>query len=124
MKILIESIPHNLHRYSTTGDYYEKDGIEHVIVSELADKRMMQMVVLHELIEKFLTEARGIKEEDILVYDTAHADSDEPGDEPDAPYYKEHFFAETVERLICGQFGINWDEYCDTIASLYETKDN
>lgn len=71
MKIVIKSIPHSHHRYSgTVGDYFtDKKGIEQVCVSEMSDWRYEYLVAMHELIEDFLCQHRGIKESDITEFD-------------------------------------------------------
>jgi hypothetical protein len=47
-----------------------------------------------------------------------HAIGDEPGDDPRAPYYKEHFFATNIERMIAHEMGIDWNEYSQKVESL------
>lgn len=42
----------------------------------------------------------------------------EAGDDPKAPYRKEHQFATMVEKAVCHELGINWDKYDKTIMSL------
>ena len=69
MKINFKTIPQKLHRYDTIGDYwYDKKSVLQVRVTEM-DKRSEFLVLIHELIEQFLTEERGIKEEDIMNFD-------------------------------------------------------
>lgn len=120
MKIHIETIPQAGQRYATAGDYFwDKDGVLQIRVSELGNEDMEYLCAGHELREAWLAYRRGIKEPDIMAFDIAHADSDDPGSEPDAPYYKEHFFSEAIERLEAGQLNINWQEYDRTIMNLF-----
>jgi hypothetical protein len=35
----------------------------------------------------------------------------EPGDDPRAPYYREHQFASGMERLMAAELGIDWQQY-------------
>jgi len=119
MKILIQSIPHHQHRYSTLGDYWrDEDGTLQIRVSEMSDPRDMILCALHELVEVVLCEHRNIAEPDIMAFDVAHPDADEPGDLPDAPYHKEHVFAEIVERLMAAQLERNWNDYGAAVEAL------
>ena len=45
---------------------------------------------------------------------------DEPGDDPRAPYHREHEFAGCVERLLAHELGIDWNDYEDALDALYE----
>lgn len=123
MKIVIESIPHNTHRYNTIGDYWEdSNGVLQVRVSALGDERKEVLIAIHEVIEFFLCRARNIKEPDILAWDKAVPDSSpyasDPGHDPSAPYHREHVFAECVERLVAFELGVNWQEYEKAIDAL------
>lgn len=128
MKIIIESIPHNEHRYPTVGDYYtQPDGTEIIKVSALPDWRYEFLIAFHELIEDFLCQQRGIKEPDIKAFDEMfeaerlegkHSDEAEPGFDPRAPYRKEHSFATAMERLMALELGADWDAYEKAIMEL------
>lgn len=118
MKIEISTIPQAQQRYATLGDYwgsYETPGQQTIVVSQLGDRRMEFLIGLHEMIESFLCEERGIAEPDIMAFDMAVPDdspyTDDPGHDPAAPYHKEHVFAESIERLVAQQLGVNWQEY-------------
>jgi len=114
MKISIKTIQHQYHRYPTLGDYYDKDGESHIFVSDVGNEDAEFLIAIHELIEQYLCRKRGISEESISAFDIAYENSGkdgEPGDEKDAPYYKEHQFATIMERLICQELGIDWREY-------------
>lgn len=124
MKIVIETIPHDRHRYPTIGDYWrDADGTLQVRVSEMPDSRDVLLVALHELVEVVLCEHRGIREEDITAFDKSHCDDrdpyvDDPGNSPDAPYHNEHVFSETVERLIALELDRNWQEHEAALGAL------
>lgn len=119
MKIVIQSIPHCEHRYPTLGDYWrDADGTLQIRVSEMADARDMVLCALHEMVEVLVCEHRGIAEPDIMAFDVAHPDADEPGELPDAPYHKEHVFAEAVERLMALQLERNWQAYAAAVDAL------
>lgn len=111
MNVTIETIPHTKHRYPTVGDYWWEGCSLRIKVSETGDWRMNMLVAVHELVEALLAEERGISEEVITAFDLSVPDHPDPGHHPDAPYRKEHFFAECIERLLCAEFGIMWQEY-------------
>src|SRR5664280_805781 len=111
MEISIKTIPHNQQRYETVGDYWwDENGNLQIRVSDMGNQDFEYLVAEHELKEAYLCKKRGIKEPDIMAFDIAHPDSDEPGAEPDAPYYKEHMFASAIEMLIAEQLNVNWQE--------------
>lgn len=126
MTIHIESIPHEKQRYPTVGDYWEEDGgIEQVRVSELPDWRYEALVAVHEMVEMILTKHRNISEEMISAFDIAfERDREagkvlgEPGDDPRAPYRREHFFATNVERLLAAELGVDWGAYETLVDGL------
>lgn len=115
--IVIKTIPHNEQRYDTIGDYWidENDTIQ-FRVTKMND-RYEWLVLMHELIEQFLTEQRGITNESIDEFDIEYEKNRtkksllEPGDDPNAPYYSEHQFATAIERLLCTELGISWLVY-------------
>lgn len=125
MKIIIETIPHASHRYPTCGDWFrDSDGTLHIKVSEEIGDKFALLVALHELIEVTLCEERGMACEQVdkfdIAYEKTRAENDdgEPGDSPDAPYRKEHFFATSIERLMCAEMGIEWNKYESDIFKL------
>jgi Mn-dependent DtxR family transcriptional regulator len=126
--IIIQTIPHKEQRYETCGDYWrDKKGDLQIRVSDTGNTNMNFLIAVHELIEVFLTEDRGIKEPLIKAFDEKfeaerlkgiHRIDDDPGDKFDAPYRKEHFFATNIERMLCAELGVNWQEYDNTVMSL------
>jgi hypothetical protein len=44
--------------------------------------------------------------------------SGEPGDAPDSPYRREHFFATSLERLLAAELGVDWAVYEAHVDSL------
>lgn len=125
MDINIKTIPNEEQRYPTIGDWwFTPEGNLELRVSNLGDWKMEAAIIVHELCEVLLCKARGIKQEDVDNFDKQFEENrpedneDEPGDDPAAPYRKEHFFATSIERLLCAELGIDWKEYEDKINSL------
>lgn len=125
MKIVIETVPHKSHRYATCGDWFrDQEGTLHIKVSEEIGETAAFLVALHELIEHKLCEKRGITQNTVDCFDVQFEDerkpgnTDEPGDDPKAPYRKEHFFATSIERLVAAELGVDWTMYDAAINDL------
>ena len=125
MNIEITSIPHKSHRYPTLGDYLiDKDKIK-IFVSQELKPLHQQLVVIHELIELLLCQQRNISFTDIDNFDIEFEkkypnNTDEPGEQEDAPYRKEHLFAEYIETQLAKEFNIDMNEYkldCENVIN-------
>lgn len=124
MNIVIKTIPHEQQRYPTVGDWqWAPDGTLIINVSNLSDWRREALIAVHELVEVLLCKHEGISAESVDRFDKefeatrANDNFDEPGDDPSAPYVKQHCIATGIERILAAQFGINWKEY---EAELYK----
>jgi hypothetical protein len=121
VRIFIEAIPFHHMRYATAGDWLSNgEGGMLIQVSKLGDWRMERLIAIHELIEMTLCEARGIAEPDVKAFDEAHPDADDPGSLDDAPYHKEHVFAEAVEKWVSTELGVDWNDYEARVKALFE----
>ena len=131
LNISIGTIDHKLQRYSTCGDYYKIDinqnlldqkEIDIIRISEMGNPKYEFLVALHEIVEMFLTQERGITEKSISNFDVefeARNLKGEPGDHPNAPYRKEHKFATKIEKMMAKELGVNWKKYEITLDKLY-----
>jgi hypothetical protein len=127
--IHIKTIPHREHRYPTLGDYWrDADGKQQVRISEMGNDDYAFLIIIHELIEWYITEKRGIKEEDIKAFDEKfeqermaglHGEKEEAGFDPRAPYVKEHTFATNIEKQIAQELGVAWEMYASQITKLF-----
>lgn len=147
-KILINFLPHNQQRYETVGDYEEKENDLQINISEMRRWEYEAMVLIHELIEYFLTKKRKISIKQIDSFDKkmeknkkkhghyVHLkfgkvvdclidreskpviNNDEPGVCPEAPYFREHEFATKIEKKLCREFKIKWQKYNEYVNSL------
>lgn len=123
-------ITHSKQRYPTVGDYWKDKSLEdgyQVRVSNMNNDDYHFLVLIHELIELHLVNKRGIMIGDIDAFDKQfekdreaglHPIEAEPGDDPKAPYRKEHFFATSIERIIAHELGVDWEEYDNTVMNL------
>jgi|SRR5215471_13158971 len=126
MKIVIEIIDHHEQRYPTCGDWqidHDKQTLN-IKVSNLGKWQYNVLVGLHEAVEALLCLDRGITEEMVDKFDIEYEkkrsldDFSEPGDHPDSPYRKEHFFATSIERLLAAELKVDWATYERKIDEL------
>ena len=131
MNINIKVIPHDQHRYDTLGDYWFTDnGDLEIRVSDTGNWKHDSMIIIHELVEVLLCKARGIQEPDIMAFDVEfekhRKDGDyesECGDDPAAPYRKEHRTAENFERLLGAELGVHYPDYDRDILDFLRKQD-
>lgn len=125
MKVVIETIPHESQRYPTVGDwYYEEDGTLRIKVSELSDWRYVTLVALHELCEERMCKQDGVTQAQVDAFDKQfeanrpEGNLDEPGDDTEAPYRKQHGIATGIERIMAAELGVDWNKYAAELESL------
>jgi hypothetical protein len=125
MNIQVKVIDHTKQEYPTVGNWSFNDaGDLSVEVSSMGDWRYESLVAVHEIIEALLCQERGISGKEITIFDKRFEDnrkkgnSDEPGDDQQAPYKDEHFFATNIERLLAAELGVDWKEYDKTVVNL------
>ena len=125
--LVVEVVPHDSQRYPICGDWTLcSDGSIHVKVSDVGDRVSELLVGLHEAVEAILCREHGVSEESVCEFDIAFekdaskTDDDEPGEDPAAPYHREHAIAEVVERLVAAEAGVKWCEYDARIDGLFD----
>lgn len=125
MKIEIETIPHETQRYPTVGDWLWENDVLHIKVSALSDWRREMLIAVHELVEVILCKHSDVSQESVDAFDIEYeknrsADDveSEPGDDPRAPYARQHCFATAVERMLAAEMDVNWSQYADELESL------
>ncbi len=121
-------IAHADQRYPTVGDWQAvADGSCHITVSKMSDPRYEVLVAIHELIEATLCAERGIKQSVVDEFDKLfeaerearkHHPDAEPGDDPRAPYHRQHRFATAIETLLAFEMGVDWDAYEREVSEL------
>lgn len=126
MNIEIEIIDHHEQRYDTVGDWdlnFETKTLK-LRISNLGNWRYNFLVTLHEMCEAALCLDREITTEVVDQFDLQFEENrdvgniDEPGDDPKAPYRKEHFFATNLERLMAAELRVDWAKYEEEINNL------
>lgn len=80
------------------------------------------LLATHETVEAIMCRANGVTQKMVDDFDIPYAQTHEEdldaGDEPDAPYQHEHCIATAIERVMCAEFRINWNEYDREVAKL------
>jgi hypothetical protein len=129
MKINIETIPHQEHRYTTVGDWWvDETGTIQIRVSELSDWRREALIAVHELVEILLCKNEGITTEEVDQFDKLYEANrapdceDEPGDDPKAPYVRQHCIATGIERILAAELGVQWKPYEEELCELPEVE--
>lgn len=122
-QVILKVIPHNKQRYDSVGDYFKKGNKWFILCSKMKAEFVF-LVLIHEFVEWFLCQMRGIKNEDIDKFDMEfeknrkQGNEDEPGDDPRAPYFCEHQFASQIEKTCAEELGVDWNEYEDILMKL------
>jgi hypothetical protein len=136
LNVYIQTIPHTEQRYETVGDYFTVDDLSEKVgsapgrvfrISEMDNPDYEFLVMIHEIIESHLVQKRGISDAAIDAFDIQFEKDREAGKVPqdaeagdsiEAPYYREHRFATTIERLVAYELGVDWMSYDNTVMSL------
>jgi len=125
MDIKLQTIPHKNQRYETVGDWIVRHGkLREIYVSDMHNEDYALLVAVHELLEAAICLKRGVTQKQVDEFDKAFeavredGNTEEPGDQPDAPYYREHQFATKVERMLAQELGVEWDVYDRTVVGL------
>ena len=121
----IELIPHEEQRYETAGDWrIDADGAICIKVSDTGYRMDALLVGIHEAVEAILCDAHNVLESDVDAFDiefckTHDLEKEEPGEDPKAPYRREHAAADVVERIVALEADEVWREDGDRINALF-----
>jgi hypothetical protein len=125
VQILIETVNPQAMRYATVGDwFYDADGVLHIQVAHCGNGNSELIVAVHELVEALLCRHNDISEGNVTEYDKqwneqAGLKADEPGNEADAPYHKEHTIATAIEMLMASHLDVNWAQHEDALDKVF-----
>jgi hypothetical protein len=112
----LEVLPWKKMRYLTTGDYYKTKREWKIVAADTGNSDYNFLILIHELIELYLTQKRGIAEPKIKKFDEWFERQKtkgrfknilSPGRHPKAPYKREHMFAAKIEDLIRKELGVS-----------------
>lgn len=120
-RIIVKVIDPANQRFGEVGDWFhdkEEDTVT-VYVSRMVDWRSELAVAIHEVFESISCIAADIDQTDVDAFDKQfHLENDdgEPGDEKDAPYFKQHVGSTFIEKETIAQSGLAWlqhEENCN-----------
>jgi len=128
MNITMQVVKHEEQRYETVGDWIFLSPTQlNITVSDTGNWKYNFLVGLHEQIEAILCLEAGVNEEEVTKFDLMfederinglHSETDEPGDDPRAPYHKQHVFATLIEKETAAKLNVDWGNYEETIYAL------
>jgi hypothetical protein len=125
MNINIVVIPEAEQRPEVNGAdwYFDNKGDLQVRVSPMSDWRYEVLLGVHEAVEAICCMNAGVSQAEVdafdLEYDKTHTFDVDAGDEPHAPYSRQHCVATAIERILCAELGANWKLYDDTLKMSY-----
>ena len=120
MNVQMNVIPHQQQRYDTAGDWWldvERDTLK-INISFLGDWKMEACLGIHELIEAIRCMADRVDQTLVDQWDLNFKGKGEPGDDPNAPYHRQHVQASIVERTLARQLGVDWSKYEQKLEEL------
>ena len=124
-KISIDIVKSALVRYPTLGDYYSINGEDVYTITAMPQDGMTLAIAVHELVEFMLCQRDGVREKSITDFDISFETGrchGEPGDDPAAPYRKQHQAATSVERAVIAAFGLSWEDYEKECEKIFENE--
>ncbi len=125
MDIVIRVIPEEQQRKEVSGAdwFWDADGNLQVRVSPMSDWRMETILAIHEVVEAIMCKHTGVTQQAVDVFDQkyyeTHTDDCNAGDDPAAPYKKEHTYATAIERILAGVLDVDWFTYDKELATEY-----
>lgn len=124
MNVRIDVVPHSSQRYPSVGDWQKIDGVLYIRISDMKNWRYEMLVAVHELVEVLMCWHDGVTEKSVDRFDIAFekarkpGNHDEPGDDPHAPYSRQHGVATGIERILAVFLGVSWKAYEKKVDSL------
>lgn len=103
--------------------YWDEQGNLQVRVAPMSDWRRETLLAIHETVEAIMCKHNGVTQKSVdefdQEYDKTHSTDCNAGDDPKAPYVREHCFATAIERIMCAELDVNWLEYDTELATTY-----
>lgn len=122
-KIVARVIDHKCQRYPTAGDWWFEDGTLNIAASDTNNWKMDSLLMVHEIVEAILCKAHGISEPKVRKFDIEFDKAfplEDPGDNTESPYRRQHCIATAVERILAAELNVPWDEYDKATEKLWE----
>jgi hypothetical protein len=128
--INIKIIDHKDQRATSPGDYwYDKDGVLQMRISDTGDDTMNRLILIHEMVEEFISQHQGVDEPTIQEFDEfyegerelgLHTAEAEPGFDSRSPYRQFHTIATAIEMMLAGHLNVDWNEYDKKVLALHK----
>lgn len=125
MNIVCKVIPESEQRAEVNGCdwFFDEKGDLQVRVSPQSEWRYEVLLMLHEACEAILCKHNGVSQQAVdafdIEYDKTHTFDLNAGDDPAAPYVREHCFATAIERIMAAELDVNWATYDRELAESY-----
>ncbi len=125
MNIAIKVVPPSEMRPTVDGAdwYWDENGDLQVRVCPMSDWRRETLLAIHEAVEAVMCKYNGVSQQAVdafdIEYDKTHATDCNAGDDPAAPYVREHCLATAIERILAAELEVNWESYDKELASTY-----
>lgn len=116
MKLNIRTVPQCEHRFTTIGDWWERDGTLEVRISYLPDWRWQIGVLVHELVEWIYCKRRGITSDECDRFDRFYEEQyrskvipveKEAGYDKRCPYHRGHVWGDRIAWLVEWLLGVD-----------------
>lgn len=125
MNINIEVIPRDKMRPEVDGAdwWFDERGNLQVRVCPMSSWKHETLLAIHEAVEAVMCRSNGVSQKQVDDFDAAfdriHDTDVEAGDDPAAPYAREHCFATAIERILCAEMLVSWRRYDDELNATY-----
>jgi len=105
--------------------YFDAKGDLIVKICPMSGWKFEALLGIHEAVEALMCKSNGVTVKQVddfdQIYDLEHPldDDSEAGDDPRAPYEREHCLATSIERILCAELGVHWKIYDDELRETY-----
>ncbi len=103
--------------------FFDSQGDLQVRICPMSNWRHEFLLGIHEAVEAAMCRYNGVSQKEVdefdRKYDETHENDIEAGDDPAAPYAREHCFATAIERILCAELGVHWSHYDRELVALY-----
>ena len=103
--------------------FWEPNGDLTVQIAPMSDWRREFLLGIHEVVEAVVCRHTGVSQKAVDAfdqeYDKTHPTDCNAGDDPLAPYHREHTLATAVERMLAYALFVQWGDYDSELAGKY-----
>lgn len=103
--------------------WFDVQGNLQVRVCPMSNWKHETLLAIHEAVEAVMCKSNGVSQKQVdefdAAYDKTHDTDVEAGDDPGAPYAREHCFSTAIERILCAEMGVAWAVYDHELNETY-----